>query len=77
MNKSYKLAKISYETGDYKEARSILGQLDFFVEKGPLLLPVAWGKLNSDLLLDKKDLVDSVKKLKAKIDSTKFISTES
>lgn len=29
--KSFKIARIYYEQGDYKDARSLLGQLDYFV----------------------------------------------
>lgn len=76
LKKSYQLARIYYETGDYTEARSILGQLDFFIEKGPHLLPVAWGKLTSDILLEKTDLVEATKKLKAKIESVGYPSVQ-
>ena len=77
LTKCYKLARIYYDEGKYKDARSLLGQLDYFMEKDPYWLAIAWGRLNTEILLDRTDnLLESVKKLKHRIETTKHITTE-
>lgn len=40
-------------------------------------MPVAWGKLTADILLEKTDnLIESTKKLKTKIEQTAYANTE-